>query len=112
MNAEEYVENVRKEIFDDTYNYYFENLPIPIEVEGSEKHWLASKKLYDSLNEEQKEQLKMFTKLVMTDVVSTIFSKLDNVSSYANQEGFFELKLGGKAINGDLQEYFFMNGVE
>ncbi|MCL1617013.1 hypothetical protein M3090_11510 [Bacteroides sp. ET71] len=110
MNAEEYVENVRHEVFDELYNYYFESLPTPIK--GPEKYWLASKKLYHSLNEEQKEQLKMFTKLVMTDVVSTIFSKLDNVSSYANQEGCFELRLDGKVINGDLQEYFFMNGEE
>lgn len=110
MDAEQYVENVRHEILDELFNYYFECLPTPIK--GPEKYWVASKKLYQSLNEEQIGHLKMFTKLVMTDVISTIFSKLDNVSPYPEQDGKFELKLGDKVINGDLQEYFFMNGEE
>lgn len=109
MNAEEYVENVREEV-SEICNYYFENLPNPLK--GTDKNWIAIKKLYDSLNEEQKTQLKIFIKIAMKDVVSTIFSKLDNVSSYANQEGCFELRLDGKVISGDLQEYFFMNEEE
>ena len=48
----------------------------------------------------------------MQDVVSTIFGKLDNISSYENQDGSFELNINGHAINGDLQEIFLMNVEE
>lgn len=40
----------------------------------------------------------------MKDVISSIFGKLDNISSYTNQEGPFELRANGNIINGDLQE--------
>ena len=45
----------------------------------------------------------------MIDTVSSIFSKLDNLSSYANQESFFEVTLNGNVISGDLQEMFLMS---
>lgn len=107
MTTEEFVKNVNEEIFKDTYNYYFETLPTPII--GSDKYWKNSKELYHSLNTEQKKQLQFFTKLVMQDVISSIFSKLDNISSYTNQEGLFELNINGNTINGSLQEIFLMN---
>ncbi|AWL77799.1 hypothetical protein [Capnocytophaga canimorsus] len=107
MTTEEFVKNVNEEIFKDTYNYYFETLPTPII--GSDKYWKNSKELYHSLNTEQKKQLQFFTKLVMQDVISSIFSKLDNISSYKNQEGLFELNINGNTINGSLQEIFLMN---
>ena len=44
----------------------------------------------------------------MQDVVSIIFGKLDNISSFANQEGEFELTINGNVISGDLQELFLM----
>jgi len=37
-----------------------------------------------------------------------IFWKLDNISSFANQEGDFELTINGNVINGDLQDIFLM----
>ena len=110
MTAEEFVKNVNQEIFEDTYNYYFETLPTPIV--GTDKYLKNSKELYHSLSEEQKNQLQFFTKLVMQDVISSIFGKLDNISSYANQEGSFELNINGSTINGDLQEIFLMKMEE
>ena len=110
MTTEEFVKNVYQEIFKDTFNYYFETLPTPIV--GNDKYWRNSKELYHGLSEEQKKQLRLFTKLVMQDVISSIFAKLDNISSYANQEGLFELRINGRTINGDLQETFLMNMEE
>lgn len=37
-----------------------------------------------------------------------IFGKLDNISSFENQEGNFELTINGNVISGDLQELFLM----
>lgn len=106
MTAEEFVSNVKDEVFKETFEYYFKMLPNPIA--GTDKNWKASKELYHSLNEEQKQQMQTFTRLVMQDVVSMIFGKLDNISSFANQEGDFELTINGNVISGDLQELFLM----
>lgn len=106
MTAEEFVNNVKNEIFKEAFEYYFKMLPNPIA--GTDKNWKASKELYHSLNEEQKQQMQAFTKMVMQDVVSIIFGKLDNISSFANQEGDFELTMNGNVINGDLQDIFLM----
>lgn len=106
MTAEEFVSNVKDEVFKETFEYYFKMLPNPIA--GTDKNWKASKELYHSLNEEQKQQMQTFTKMVMQDVVSIIFGKLDNISSFANQEGNFELTINGNVISGDLQELFLM----
>lgn len=52
MTAEEFVSNVKDEVFRETFEYYFKTLPNPIA--GTDKNWKASKELYHSLNEEQK----------------------------------------------------------
>ena len=106
MTAEEFVSNVKDEVFKETFEYYFKMLPNPIA--GTDKNWKTSKELYHSLNEEQKQQMQTFTKMVMQDVVSMIFGKLDNISSFANQKGDFELTINGNVISGDLQELFLM----
>lgn len=106
MTAEEFVSNVKDEVFKETFEYYFKMLPNPIA--GTDKNWKASKELYHSLNEEQKQQMQTFTKMVMQDVVSMLFGKLDNISSFANQDGEFELTINGNVISGDLQELFLM----
>ena len=52
--------------------------------------------------------MQTFTKMVMQDVVSMLLGKLDNISSFANQEGNFEFTMNGNVINGDLQDIFLM----
>lgn len=52
--------------------------------------------------------MQTFTKMVMQDVVSMLLGKLDNISSFANQKGNFELTINGNVISGDLQELFLM----
>ena len=89
------------------YDYYFKALPTPIV--GNDKSWMDSKELYHSLSERQRLQMQTFTKLVIQDVVSILLGKIDNISSFANQDGLFELSINGNVINGDLQDYFLMS---
>lgn len=106
MNDVEFVNSLKKEIMDDL-SRYFNTLNTP-PIEGGYEPWNDSKELYSQLNEKQRKELKTFVRLVMTDTLSNVFAKLDNVSSFAEQEGFFELTLNGKTISGDLQEIFLM----
>lgn len=107
MNDVELVNSLKKEILNDAYNYYFNHLNTP-PIKGGVEDWNDGKELYSQLNEMQRQKLKTFIRLVMIDTLSTVFAKLDNVSSFANQEGFFELTLNGEIISGDLQEIFLM----
>ena len=107
MTAEEFINNITHEIFEEAYDYYFKALPTPIV--GNDKSWVDSKELYHSLSERQRLQMQTFTKLVIQDVVSILLGKIDNISSFANQDGLFELSINGNVINGDLQDYFLMS---
>ena len=107
MNDLEFVNSLKREILNDLYNRYFNTLNT-LPVSGVDERWNDSKELYSHLNEKQRQELKSFVRLIMTDTLSNVFAKLDNVSSFANQEGFFELTLNGKIISGDLQEIFLM----
>ena len=107
MNDSEFVNSLKREILNDLYNRYFNTLNT-FPVSGGDERWNDSKELYRHLNEKQRQELKSFVRLIMTDTLSNVSAKLDNVSSFANQEGFFELTLNGKIISGDLQEIFLM----
>ena len=107
MNDSEFVNSLQREILNDLYNRYFNTLNT-FPVSGGDERWNDSKELYSHLNEKQRQELKSFVRLIMTDTLSNVSAKLDNVSSFANQEGFFELTLNGKIISGDLQEIFLM----
>lgn len=107
MNDQKYIENVTHEIFTENFNYYLDAFSTSIK-QGSNKTWTDCKLLYQSLNDIQKEQIKSLIRLVMQDTISSIFAKLDNIASYENQDGMFELRSNNKAINGDLQELFLM----
>ena len=111
MNDSEFVNSLKREILNDLYNRYFNSLNT-LPVSGGDKLWNDSKELYSHLDEKQKQELKSLVRLIMTDTLSNVFAKLDNVSSFANQEGFFELTLNGKIISGDLQEIFLMQREE
>lgn len=106
MNDVEFVNSLKKEVMDDL-NRYFNTINTP-SIEGGYEPWNDSKELYSQLNEKQRKELKTFVRLVITDTLSNVFAKLDNVSSFAEQEGLFELTLNGKTISGDLQEIFLM----
>lgn len=42
----------------------------------------------------------------MIDTLTSIFGKLDNISSFANQQELFELRSNNKVISGNLQDIF------
>ena len=71
--------------------------------------WKKILTLYDTLDIGGKENLKALVRLVMTDLLSSIFAKLDGVSSFENQNKQFDLRYGETTISGDLQEIFLMD---
>ena len=84
MTAEEFVSNVKDEVFKETFEYYFKTLPNSIV--GTDKNWKASKELYHSLNEEQKTTNADFYKNGYARCGIYDIWKLDNISSFANQK--------------------------
>lgn len=107
MNDIKFVDNIIKEVITGKSSYYIDTLKFLNNKEIKDFDWLKIKKLYDSLNNSQKEELKSLINLITVNTVSSILSKLDNISSFANQEGLFELRSNGKTINGDLLDLFW-----
>ncbi|MWP50267.1 MULTISPECIES: hypothetical protein [unclassified Gilliamella] len=107
MNDIKFVDNIINEVIKGKSSYYIDTLKSLNNKEIKDTDWLKIKKLYDSLNNSQKEELKSLINLITVNTVSSIFSKLDNISSFANQEGLFELRSNGKIINGDLLDLFW-----
>ena len=107
MNDIKFVDNIIKEVIKGKSSYYIDTLKSLNNKEIKAPDWLKIKKLYDSLDNSQKEELKSLINLITVNTVSSIFSKLDNISSFANQEGLFELRSNGKIINGDLLDLFW-----
>lgn len=107
MNDIKFVDNIIKEVINGKSSYYIDTLKSLNNKEIKDPDWLKIKKLYDSLDNSQKEELKSLINLITVNTVSSIFSRLDNISSFANQEGLFELRSSGKIINGDLLDLFW-----
>lgn len=107
MDDIEFVNNIIEETVKGKSLYYMNSLKSLKKEEISDPYWGKMKNLYDSLNISQKDELEVFIKLAIVNAVGDIFSKLDNVSSFANQDGVFELISNGKIINGDLLDIFW-----
>jgi hypothetical protein len=109
MTNNEFVKNIKKEIFDELQNGYFQTMETANRNIVSDFYWKKILALYDTLDTLGKENLKVFVRLIMTDLLSSVFAKLDGVSSFNQQTELFELKSGNETISGDLQEIFLMD---
>jgi hypothetical protein len=109
MTDHEFIRNTKKEIFDELYNRYFNTMETANRNIVSDFYWKKILTLYDTLDTRGRENLKVFVRLIMTDLLSSVFAKLDGVSSFNHQTELFELKSGNEIISGDLQEIFLMD---
>jgi hypothetical protein len=109
MTNNEFIKSIKEEIFNELFNGYFHTMETTNSNTVSDFYWKKILALYDTLDIEGKENLKIFVRLIMTDLLSSVFAKLDGVSSFKYQTELFELKSGNEIINGDLQEIFLMD---
>jgi hypothetical protein len=109
MTGEEFAKNMEVEIMEETFNRYFSMLKTIDKSTINNQLWKKVAALYDSVNAENKENIQALVRLVMIDVISNIFGKLDGISSFADQSYPLEVKCGDDVISGDLQETFLMN---
>lgn len=109
MTSNEFVKNIESEILNEMFKQYLHNMETVDRNMVTDYYWNKILTLYDALDTEGKENLKPLIRLVMIDLISTIFAKLDGVSSFKNQTEQFELKYGDEIISGDLQEIFLMD---
>ena len=68
--------------------------------------WKKAMEFYDNLAEEDKENFFTIIEQTNVDALSNILGIIDGVVTITTEDMKLELKLNGKAINGDLQDLF------
>ena len=112
MTDSDFVKNIEEEVLNEMFNRYFNTMETLDRSLVNDPYWKKILTLYDTLDFSGKDNLKALVRLVMIDLLSNIFAKLDGVSSFNNQTNQFELRYGDATISGDLQEIFLMNVEE
>ena len=112
MTDNDFVKNVEREVLEDMFNRYFNTMETIDRSSVNDPYWKKILTLYDTLDINGKDNLKALVRLVMIDLLSNIFAKLDGVSSFKNQTNQFDLRYGDITISGDLQEIFLMDVEE
>ena len=96
MNSEEIAILFRKEMRKD-FEYYFKVL--------NDIYWNSAQELYNSISEKNKENLKIFIQLIITEVTTNMFSFVDGIATFNELEGPLELYCNGIKVGGSIEEY-------
>ena len=109
MNEELIASEIKKEILVKNFNRYFETLEKSEQEIFKNARWRKAQLLYNSINEENKNNLKEFTKMIMLESVSKILAYIDGIAMFKEQQNPFELLCGDTKVSGSLQEYLLMD---
>lgn len=112
MNAESFVNGIRKSIVEENLQLYkelFENTA-PV----NDIYWKEVLGFYSTLTTDQKDSLFKIIRQVEVDTVSNLLGVLDGVSWLENQTSPFIVTEKGKSeqINGNLQDLFIEKEYE
>ncbi len=106
MTETEFVNHIYAEMIE--YNaYYIQSLQNLKPENIKDPDWKNIKNLFDRLDAKQRLQLELFMKIISANTIAGIFAKLDNISAFANQSGWFELYSDGKKISDNLLDLFW-----
>lgn len=116
MNEKQIASEIKIEILVKTFNRYFDILEKSNQEPFENSSWRKAQLLYNSIDESNKDNLKDFIKMIMTESITEILAYIDGVATFKEQEYPFELFYNGTKVSGSLQEYLLMdiedNGFE
>lgn len=104
MNSEEIAILFRKEMRKD-FEYYFKVLNKLSGKSVKDIYWNSAQELYNSISEKNKENLKIFIQLIITEVTTNMFSFVDGIATFNELEGPLELYCNGIKVGGSIEEY-------
>lgn len=109
MDEELIAKNIKEEILVKNFKRYFEILEKSNQEKFKDKYWSKAQELYNSINDENKENLKVFIEMVMTESVTDLLAFVDGLTTFNEQEHPFELHCNNTKVSGSLQEYLLMD---
>jgi len=116
MNEVFIAREIKKEILVKQFNRYFDILEKSKQEPFKNNSWQKIQSLYNSIDENNKENLKEFAKMIMIESITELLAFVDGIATFNGQEYPFELSCNGTKYRGNLQEYLLMdieeNGFE
>ncbi|MDO6855303.1 hypothetical protein Q4599_17095 [Cellulophaga lytica] len=109
MNEELIAKNIKNEVLIENFKRYFDILESSNKELFKDKYWSKAQQLYNSIDSENKENLKEFIKMVMIESVTEVLAFVDGIATFDEQEYPFELFYNNIKISGSLQEYLLMD---
>lgn len=109
MNDELLAKRIKDYILVKRCSSYFETLDNTDDQVFVNESWQKTKILYGSLSKENKDNLKEFMMMAMTESVTDLLAFIDGIASFEEQEYPFELHYNNKKISGSIQEYLLMD---
>ncbi|EWH11446.1 hypothetical protein KLA_15655 [Cellulophaga geojensis KL-A] len=115
MDSEQLAKNFKKEFVVDLVKSFSKNLNTSTQSSKDFK-WNKSTEFYQSLNEEQKDNLKSILHFLVVDTLAGVFSYLDDSGRFENQDYSLELIYNKENIGNYLLDEFLseieLNGFE
>lgn len=116
MNEKLIASEIKIEILVQNFNRYFDVLEKSNQEPFKNSSWRKAQLLYNSIDESNKDNLKDFIKMIMTESITEILAYIDGIATFKEQKYPFELFYNGTKVSGSLQEYLLMdiedNGFE
>ncbi|MET3047554.1 hypothetical protein B0A56_12895 [Flavobacterium columnare NBRC 100251 = ATCC 23463] len=108
MTDEQLSIEIKKEIIVKNLERYFDTLENSKEVFVNNS-WRKVQILFESLNDENKENLKEFVKMILIETTTDLLSFIDDLTRFEGQSEGLELRYNDEKISGSLQEYLLMD---
>lgn len=109
MDEESIAHAIKKEILNKNFNRYFDALDKAGQDPLINESWHKAQLLYYSIDENNKDNLKTFIKMIMTETITEFLAYIDGIATFRDQEYPFELFYNKKKVSGSLQEYLLMD---
>lgn len=109
MNEEIIVNEIKQEILKKEFDRYFNTLEEGIKkAPYKNPYWNKAQALYNSIDENNRDNLKEFIKMIMIENTTELLAYIDGIATFNGQEYPFELHYNGTKVSGNLQELLLM----
>lgn len=116
MNSEQFASAYRQDVFNPRLESYINILKTAMRQTKRSTPWQGMFQVWGTLNDQQREDVLQFIRLVMVESASELFSLIDNETCLAGRRAEFELRFGppksNEKVSGAITDYFLSDEEE